>query len=236
MEPIMIFHITLTGSDVSHMETKSGSAVIIPFTGYVESELFSGRVLPGAADVQTVNATGVRHMCAKYMFEGTDSAGKPCKLFVENNGYFERGSTQVPFEATPTFLTDSEVLAPYLHTARFRAEGHGSPVGVDIHIFDVLKEDRSAAPLPQPEQKPAVEAKAPDALEGGEKLPPLPQAAPAGGDKTLLLAAQALCARCEALDADLLERELGIPRADAKRILNELWQNGQIAPDGTVIK
>lgn len=236
MEPIMIFHITITGSDVSHMEAGSGSAVIIPFTGYVESDLFTGRVLPGAADVQTVNAAGVRHMCAKYMFEGMDYTGSPCKLFVENNGYFERGSTQVPFEATPTFLTDSEALAPYFHTARFRAEGHGTPEGVDIRIFDVLKEEGSSAPLPEPEVKNAVEGRQPDALSGAEKLPPLPKAAPAGGDRALLLAAEALCSRFEVLDADLLEQELGIPRADAKRILNELWQSGRIDSDGTVLK
>ena len=136
MDPIMIFHITLDRDGVSFLKASSGEAVIIPFTGFVESELFSGTVRPGAADVQTVNAAGVRHMCASYMFDGRDSTGTPCKLFVRNDGWFEAGSMQQPFHATPTFLTDSTALSPYLHTARFRAEGHMTEVGVDIWIFD----------------------------------------------------------------------------------------------------
>lgn len=140
MEPIMIFHISIDGKGVSALQTKTGEAVIIPFEGYVDSPLFTGTVCPGAADVQTVNAAGVRHMCASYMFTGKDSEGNPCHLFVRNNGYFSRDQKPGPFDATPTFLTDSPVLAPYLHAARFRAEGHGTDAGVDIRIFDVEKE------------------------------------------------------------------------------------------------
>ena len=140
MEPIMIFHITIDGKGVSAMRAKTGEAVIIPFGGHVESPLFTGTVRPGAADVQTVNAAGVRHMCASYMFEGTDGEGNPCHLFVRNDGYFPRDSKPGPFDATPTFLTDSPVLAPYLHTARFRSEGHMTDAGVDIRVFDVEKE------------------------------------------------------------------------------------------------
>ncbi len=140
MEPIMIFHITIDPDGFSALETKTGGAVIIPFGGYVESPLFTGTVRPGAADVQTVNAAGARHMCASYMFEGKDSEGNPCRLFVRNDGYFPKGQTPVPFDATPTFLTDSPVLGAYLHAARFRSEGHGTDAGVDIRVFDVEKE------------------------------------------------------------------------------------------------
>ena len=137
---IMEFHITITPSEISTMETKNGMVKIIPFGGSVESDLFCGKVLPGAADIQITNAGGTRHMCARYMFEGTDYTGAPCHLFVDNNGYFERGSTPRPFEATPTFMTDSEALADYLHGAHFRAEGWGKQGGVDIRIFDINQE------------------------------------------------------------------------------------------------
>ncbi len=140
MEPIMIFHITIDGKGVSALQAKTGGAVIIPFGGYVESPLFSGTVCPGAADVQTVNAAGVRHMCASYMFDGKDSEGNSCHLFVRNDGYFPRDSRPGPFDATPTFLTDSPILGAYLHTARFRSEGHMTEAGVDIRVFDVEKE------------------------------------------------------------------------------------------------
>lgn len=135
---IMTFHITIEPSEISHMEGPSGQVTIIPFGGYVESELFTGTVRPGAADVQVTNASGIRHMCAKYLFEGTDAKGVPTKLFVENNGYFEPNSSPAPFHAYPIFITDNAELAPYLQQARFRAEGHGTDVGVDIRIFDVM--------------------------------------------------------------------------------------------------
>ena len=105
--PVMTFHIIIDRNNISTLETGSSKAVIIPFGGYTESEYFKGRIRPGAADVQTTDAAGIRHMCAKYMFEGTDQKGNRCRLFVENNGYFERGSSPSPFHACPVFLSDS---------------------------------------------------------------------------------------------------------------------------------
>ena len=134
---IMEFHITIDPAERTEMVTKNGKVVIIPFGGTVESDLFCGTVRPGAADIQVTNPAGCRHMCAKYIFAGKDYTGQECCLYVENNGYFERGSQPRPFEATPTFRTDSEALADYFHGAHFRAEGWGKPGGVDIRIFDI---------------------------------------------------------------------------------------------------
>lgn len=135
-EPIMIFHVLIDRSQKSVLETNHGKAVIIPFTGYTESEHFSGRILPGACDVQTTDAAGIRHMCAKYMFEGTDGQGNACRLFVENNGYFEPGRNPKPFYAYPVFLSDSPYLSKLLERPVFRSEGHSTPEGVDIYIYN----------------------------------------------------------------------------------------------------
>ena len=135
---IMTFNITIDRSvPFPSMESVNGAVTMIPFGGSVDSELFKGRVLPGATDVQVTNSAGVRHMLAQYMFEGVDCEGVPCKLFVKNDGFFMRGMNPSPFETTPTFMTDSKALAPYLHKARFRGEGHPSEAGVDIKIFDI---------------------------------------------------------------------------------------------------
>lgn len=134
---IMQFDIAIDEADITQMTTKNGEVVYIPFTGSVESELFCGTIRPGAADIQVVNPAGVRHMCAKYIFEGKDRAGADCHLYVENNGYFSGGEVKMPFDAVPTFRTDSAELADYLHGAHFRAEGHLSPEGVTIKIFDI---------------------------------------------------------------------------------------------------
>lgn len=136
---IMEFKISIDRSQITTMEGPGKKVTFIPFGGTVESELFCGTIRPGAADVQVTNAAGIRHMCAQYIFEGKDFNGNPCHLFVENNGYFERGSQPRPFEACPTFLTDSPALAEYLESAHFRAEGWGRENGVDIRIFDINK-------------------------------------------------------------------------------------------------
>lgn len=137
---IMDFHISVYREQISTMVCETGKVKILPFGGWVESDLFTGKILPGAADVQITNASGIRHMCAQYMFEGTDSTGTPCKLFVKNNGYFEPGREPKPFHTCPTMMTDSKALAPYLQQARFRAEGKSEEDGLHIRIFDVMKE------------------------------------------------------------------------------------------------
>lgn len=137
---IMEFKITIDRSNLPMLTASNGMAKIIPFGGTVESELFTGKVMPGAADVQITDAAGVRHMCARYMFEGYDYTGAACHLFVDNNGYFERGHNPKPFEAHPVFMTDSKVLEEYLHGDYFRAEGYSNEKGVDIRIFDIRQE------------------------------------------------------------------------------------------------
>ena len=138
---IMDFHVYVRKEACSHLIGNTGSAAIIPFDATVESTLFTGKTLPGAADVQVTNAAGIRHMCAQYMFTGLDSTGQPCKLFICNEGFFEPGSHPRPFHARPTFLTDSKALGRYLMQDRFRAEGSMEDDCLHIRIYDDLKKD-----------------------------------------------------------------------------------------------
>ena len=137
---IMSFIIEIEEGTVSDMKGPYGGVTFIPFTGYVESDLFTGKILPGAADIQVENPAGCRNMCAKYMFKGTDFKGKDCFLFVENNGWFSPADdVRKPFiSAYPRFITDSAALGPYLSQARFRSEVHGREGGVEIRIIDVI--------------------------------------------------------------------------------------------------
>ena len=140
-EPIMIFKVFANPEDCSDMTCPYGGVSFIPFTATVESELFTGETLPGACDVQVENPAGSRNMCAKYMFEGVDKEGNPCRLFVENNGYLAEVMRNDPFfHAYPYFMTDSPVLGPYLCQQRFRSEVQGREWGVEIRIYEVLKE------------------------------------------------------------------------------------------------
>ena len=140
-EPIMIFKVYTDPEECSDMRCPYGGVSFIPFTATVESELFCGKTLPGACDVQVENPAGSRNMCAKYMFKGTDNEGNECHLFVENNGYLAEIMRNDPFfHAYPRFMTDSPVLGPYLSQQRFRSEVQGRDWGVEIRIYDVLKE------------------------------------------------------------------------------------------------
>ena len=132
---ILQIHVTMDMKDCSFLKGPVGEVVMIPFGGTAEGEIFNGVVRPGGVDCQRVNLAGVRHMCARYMLEGTDSAGEKCHIFVDNNGYFT--GMQMPFHTVPTFMTDSKTLAPYLHRNKFRAEGHPREGGVTIKFFEV---------------------------------------------------------------------------------------------------
>lgn len=132
---IMEVLVSIEGKDVSFLKGPAGEVVMIPFGGTVQGEIFNGVVCPGGVDCQRVNLTGVRHMCARYMLEGTDSAGEKCHIFVDNNGWFN--GMQSPFQTVPTFMTDSKTLAPYLHQNKFRGEGHPREGGITIKFFEV---------------------------------------------------------------------------------------------------
>lgn len=134
---IFDFKIETYDDQISALNATNGAVLMIPFGGSVESELFTGKILPGGIDIQVENSANIRHMCARYMFEGTDHTGAACRLFVDNNGYFEPNTHNFnPFRTCPTFMTDSKALAPYLQGAHFRAEGHAKDDGLHIMVFD----------------------------------------------------------------------------------------------------
>ena len=139
-EPIMKFEVSINKADCSDLVCKYGSVTFIPFTATVDSELFCGTTVPGGCDIQVENLAGSRHMCARYMFRGTDCEGNACSLFVDNNGYLNETMRGGPFiPAYPRFMTDSPVLGEYFSQQRFRSEVHGREGGVEIRIVDVLR-------------------------------------------------------------------------------------------------
>ena len=131
-EPFMTFHIEIRGEDVSGFSSPDGSVTFIPFGGFVDSPLFRGRIRPGAADVQTELPGEARVLTARYLFSGTDGAGVPCSLFVENIGRVGPG----PLCALPRFLTDSAFLREKLAGRKFHTEIEGAPGGVTIFVYE----------------------------------------------------------------------------------------------------
>ena len=138
MSDKLIFDIAvkIDPAQISQLKGPAGEVIMIPFGGTVEGDLFKGRVLPGGVDTQTVDQNGVRHMSARYMLEGVDNTGEQCRIYIDNNGWFS-GEMALPFKTIPTFFTDSKALAAYLHSNKFRTEGHPRQGGVTIKVFEI---------------------------------------------------------------------------------------------------
>jgi hypothetical protein len=95
------------------------------------NKLFSGRVLLSGVDTQTVDQNGVGYISALCVLESVDKTGGPCRIFIDNNGWFS-GEMVMPFKTIPTLFTDSKSPATYLHTDKFRPERHPRQGGVII--------------------------------------------------------------------------------------------------------
>ena len=120
-----------------HMQGENAEVLMVPFKGSVQSELFNGIVEPCGVDTQVVNAAHVRHMSARYMLTGKDSAGQDAHIYIENEGWFDDLTKTMPFHTVPTFYTDSAVLAPYLHRSTFTGEGVDEEDGLHIRFYEI---------------------------------------------------------------------------------------------------
>jgi len=136
-QPFLIIHVDVDRENVSQLQCGTGAVKMLPFTGTVEGPLFQGRILPGGVDTQVTNQCQVRHMSARYMLEGVDRTETECRIFVENEGWFTNGERPRPFRTVPSFITDSEDLAPFLHTNRFYGEGVSADGNLTISFYEL---------------------------------------------------------------------------------------------------
>ena len=117
--------VTVTGN--------SGESVnLLPFHGTAESEYFTGRIMPSAADTQKCRE-GVCELSARYVLEGRDCMGEDCRIFIENNGTSTEGSAKT----VPKAVTDSRALSR-LMTAELLGEVTGTDKGVRVDIYERL--------------------------------------------------------------------------------------------------
>ena len=79
---------------------------MLTFSGKVIGEYFNGDIVEAGVDTQTIMKDGKCFLSARYMLEGVDVTGQKCRIFIENNGNWEKGFT-------PRFVTDSEALGIY---------------------------------------------------------------------------------------------------------------------------
>ena len=99
---------------------------MIPFTGEAFGPYFNGKVVGPGVDTQTI-INGKAKLSARYMLEGKDAEGNPCRIFIENQGDWETGFR-------PTVVTDSALLGDW-EQSNLSATVEGAPGGVTVRIF-----------------------------------------------------------------------------------------------------
>ena len=113
MKKIMTVHVNCFGSQ--SVDTGNCIKVQVLFDGTADGEYFDGTIMPGGVDTQTVYPDGSGNLSARYMLEGTDCEGQPCKMYINNDA--ELGSS----ETHPTIYTDSKALA-WLNSAKLEGK------------------------------------------------------------------------------------------------------------------
>ena len=81
--------------------------VMVPFTGRAYGKDFNGRIVGTGIDTQKHDLkTDTVTLSARYMLQGTDSEGIPCRIFIENSQRDEAGRH-------PMLVTDSKALSDW---------------------------------------------------------------------------------------------------------------------------
>ncbi|MBR4224163.1 MAG: DUF3237 domain-containing protein [Oscillospiraceae bacterium] len=121
---ILTVYVTIDGG---FTVTGKDTVTLVPFHGYAKSHLFEGSILPGAVDTQRSHE-GSFSLSARYILEGTDKDGEPCRIFIQNE-------TGHDGRICPSIVTDSKALA-YLQYASLYSEISPSDDGVIVRIYE----------------------------------------------------------------------------------------------------
>ncbi len=118
--------------DSLEVKGRTGQATMVIFHGEVESEWFCGKTLSNSVDTQTIWPGQPWQVSARYILEGTDKDGNPCRMFVENNGGMTDNGEGI--YTIPRILTDSAALQ-WLEDADLYGRVEGKEDYISIKIF-----------------------------------------------------------------------------------------------------
>lgn len=122
----LIVTINVTTYEAQMLEGRNSRVVMIPFSCEAVGKYFTGKSVADGVDTQITTADSFS-LSARYMLEGTDRYGKPCRLFIENNGTSLNN-------CVPKLYTDSDELA-FLETANLTADVECVENGVVVRIY-----------------------------------------------------------------------------------------------------
>ena len=125
-EKDVLFEISVLCQPALSVRGESEDVVMIPFTGTAEGPAFNGCVIGPGVDTQVIPHGEEARLSARYMLEGTDAAGAPCRVFIQNEGSFAGGFR-------PRLVTDSPALGA-LARQELSSDVTPIPGGVRISI------------------------------------------------------------------------------------------------------
>lgn len=128
-EEILTVHVALDECLV--LEGTEHSVYMISFSGTADGPYFSGKILPYGVDTQKAVSGKKPVLSARYMLEGTDDTGHPCRIFIENNGMEDMDGVT---RTVPAIVTDSRSLL-WMENACLEGTVEPAENGVEIHIF-----------------------------------------------------------------------------------------------------
>lgn len=123
---LFTFLIDVGGSD--SVNGHGGSATMIHFGGRGKCDNFNGEVVYDSVDTRLKFSEQVETLSARYILSGTDAKGRPCRIYVENNGIDNNGMV-----TEPVIITDCPDYA-WIETAPLHGTVSWTPQ-LTIHIW-----------------------------------------------------------------------------------------------------
>ncbi len=128
----LLFTIEVDLHECRTLKSAKGQVNMICFGGRCDCAFFHGEILPGGVDTQLYLAGQPATLSARYMLSGTDDAGAPARLFIENNGVTGPDGVCI---TRPRIFTDSPRLA-FLEDMSLTGRIAGREGGVTICFYE----------------------------------------------------------------------------------------------------
>lgn len=125
--PNEIFTFSIDIGKTTSVTGDTGKASMIHFRGSSDCANFKGTIVSDCVDTRLKYDDEIETLSARYILSGTDAGGKPCHIYVENNGIDDNGMV-----TTPIIITDNPDLA-WVESARLHGTVSWSPK-LTIHV------------------------------------------------------------------------------------------------------
>ncbi len=140
-----VMSVTVSDTELHSVEGNTCHVDMQYFTGEVTGEYLNGKIMGEGTVVIKDYKEGETRLCSRYMISGTDSEGKKCSMFIEDNGTIDENGKAV---TRPILITDSTALS-WLETADL--QGRITDQGDGTKTIDILWNESNTEPVAPPQ-------------------------------------------------------------------------------------